>query len=57
MVRDLAQGSGSLPDRPDGPCLEAGLSARAQGWRSSPVAPESRSREGPHGGGEILGLV
>jgi hypothetical protein len=28
-VRDLAQGSGSLPDRSDGPHLEAGRSARA----------------------------
>jgi hypothetical protein len=30
-VRDLAQDSGSLPDRSDVPCLEAGRSARAQG--------------------------
>jgi hypothetical protein len=30
-VRDLAQGSGSLPDGPDGPHLEVGRSARAQG--------------------------
>ena len=57
MVRD--QGS-------DGPRLGAGLgfpawqarrSARAQGQRSSPMAPESRSREGPRRGGEILGVV
>jgi hypothetical protein len=34
------------------PCLTAGRSARAQG-----AAPGSRSREGPHRGGEILGDV
>jgi hypothetical protein len=33
--------------RPDGP----------QGLRSSPMASESRSREGPRRGGEILGVV
>jgi hypothetical protein len=46
-VRDLAQGSGSLPDGLDGPRLEAGRSVCAQGRRSSPAAPESRSWEGP----------
>jgi hypothetical protein len=56
-IRDLAQGSSSLPDGPDGPCLEAGRSARAQGQRSSPVASGSHSREGPHRGGEVLGFV
>jgi hypothetical protein len=48
-VRDLAQGSGSLRDGPDGPRLEAEQSTRAQGRRSSVAAPESRSREGPVG--------
>jgi hypothetical protein len=43
MVHDLAQGSGSLPDKLDGPLLEVGRSARAQGRRSSLVAPESHS--------------
>jgi hypothetical protein len=57
MIRDLTQGSGSLRDESDGPRLEAGRSARAQGWQSSPAAPESRSRDGPHRGGEILGFV
>jgi hypothetical protein len=37
--------------------LEAGRSARAQGRWSLPAAPESRSREGPRRGGEILGFV
>jgi hypothetical protein len=32
-VRDLAQGSGSLTDEPDGPRLEAGRFARTQGGR------------------------
>jgi hypothetical protein len=56
-VRDRAQGSGSLPNRLDGPRLEAGRSARAQGRQSSPTAPEPRSSEGPRWGGEILGFV
>jgi hypothetical protein len=56
-VRDLAQGSGSLPDEPDGLLLEVGRSTRAQVWWSSLAAPESRSREGPRRGGEVLGLV
>jgi hypothetical protein len=56
-VRDLAQGSGSLPDVSDGLRPGAGRSARAQGRRSSPAAPRSRSREGPRHGGEILGVV
>jgi hypothetical protein len=56
-VRDLAQGSGSLPDGSDGPRLETGRSVHAQGRRSSPAAPKSRSRDGPHRGGEILGVV
>jgi hypothetical protein len=51
------QGSGSLPDGLDGPRLKVGRSARAQGRRSSPVMSESRSREGPRRGGEILGFV
>jgi hypothetical protein len=50
-------GAGSLPDGPDGPRLEVGRSARAQGRRSSPATPESRSREGPRRGGEVLSLV
>ena len=48
---------GPLPDgrtvralRPDGPRVRRG------GGRS-PAAPGSRSREGPHRGGEILGVV
>jgi hypothetical protein len=57
IVRDLAQGSGSLPDRADGPRLVAGRSARTQGRWSSPAAPGSRSWEGPCRGGEVLGLV
>jgi hypothetical protein len=56
MVHDRAQGSGSLPDVPDGPRPGARRSARAQGRRSSPAAPGSRSQEGPHRGGEILGV-
>lgn len=56
-VRDLAQGQGFLPDEPDSPCLVAGWSAPAQGRRSSLTAPESRSREGPRRGREILGVV
>jgi hypothetical protein len=38
-------------------CLTAGRSVRAQGQWESPAAPGSRSREGPHRGGEILGVV
>jgi hypothetical protein len=30
MVRDLAQGSGSLPDEPDGPCVRRGGEVRRQ---------------------------
>jgi PPE-repeat protein len=52
-----SRGKGSLPDgrtvrayRPDGPRVR-------RGWRRSPAAPGSRSREGPHRGGEILGVV
>jgi hypothetical protein len=56
-VYDMAQGSGFLPDMSDDPCHEAGRSAFAQGRRSSPAVPGSRSREGPHRGGEILGVV
>jgi hypothetical protein len=56
-VRDLAQGSGSLPDGPNGPCLEAGRSARAQGRWSSPAAPKSRSWEEFGRRREILGFV
>jgi hypothetical protein len=48
---------GSLLDGSNGLRMEAGWSARAQGRRSSPVAPGSRSWEGPHRGGEVLGLV
>jgi hypothetical protein len=44
-VRNLAQGSDSLPDGSDGLRVEAGRSAHAQGQRSSPAAPESRSQE------------
>jgi hypothetical protein len=40
--------------RPGGPRSGAEQSARAQGWRKSPAAPGSRSREGPRRGGEIL---
>jgi hypothetical protein len=50
-------GAGSLPDVSDGPRLEAGRSTRTQGRRSSPATSESRSREGPRRGGEVLGLV
>jgi hypothetical protein len=46
-------GLGFLSDVSDGPRLEAGRSTRAQGRRSSPAAPESRSREGPCRGEEI----
>jgi hypothetical protein len=35
----------------------AGRSASAQGRRSSPMVPKSRSREGPRRGGEILGVI
>jgi hypothetical protein len=56
-IRDLAQGSGFLPDGrtvralgPDGPRVRRG------GGRS-PAAPGSRSWEGPRRGGEILGVV
>jgi hypothetical protein len=56
-VRDLAQELGFLPDGrtvralgPNGPRVRRG------GGRS-PAAPGSRSREGPHWGGEILGGV
>jgi hypothetical protein len=56
-VHDLAHGSSSLPDKLDGSRLEVGRSACVQGRWSSPVASESRSREGPHRGGEVLGLV
>jgi hypothetical protein len=56
-VRDLGQGYGFLPDRPDGPRLQAGRSACAQGRRRSPAAPGSRSREGPRREGEILSVV
>jgi hypothetical protein len=56
-VRDLAQGSGPLPDDWTVRALGAGRSARAQGRRNSPAAPGSRSREGPRRGGKILGVV
>jgi hypothetical protein len=56
-IRDLAHGSSSLPNKLDGLRLEAGRSTRVKGRWSSPVAYESRSREGPHRGGEVLGLV
>jgi hypothetical protein len=56
-VRDLAQGSSSLPEKPNGPHLEVGWSACAQGWQSLSAAPESSSREGTRRGGEVLGLV
>jgi hypothetical protein len=46
-----------LPDKPDGPRLAAGRFARAQERRSSPTTPESRSRQGPRRGEEILGFV
>jgi hypothetical protein len=36
--------------RPDGPRVR-------RGWRRSPAAPGSRSREGLRRGGEILGVV
>jgi hypothetical protein len=56
-----ARGQGPDGPRPGAgarvPCLTAGRSARAQGDRGSPAAPESRSREGPRRGGEILGVV
>jgi hypothetical protein len=57
MVRDLAQGSGPLPDDRTVRALGAGRSARAQGRRKLPAAPGSCSREGPRRGGEILGVV
>jgi hypothetical protein len=57
MVHDLAQGLVSLLDEPDGSRLVVERSAHAQGRQSSSAAPESRSREGPHRGGEILGFV
>jgi hypothetical protein len=57
MTRDLAQGSGSLPNVLDDPLPRVGQSTRAQGRRSSPAAPGSRSWEGPHREGEILGVV
>jgi hypothetical protein len=41
----------------DDPRLMVGQSVRAQRRRSSPTAPGSRSRDGPHWGGEILGFV
>jgi hypothetical protein len=56
-VRDLAQGSGSLPDVLESPRPGIRRSTRAQGWRSSPAAHGSHSREGPRRGGEILGVV
>jgi hypothetical protein len=46
-----------LPDVPDDPRPGAGWSARAQRRRRSTAAPGSRSREGPHRGGEILEVV
>jgi hypothetical protein len=55
------RGQGSDGQRPGAglgfPAWQAGWSARAQGRRSSSAAPESRSREGPHQGGESLGVV
>jgi hypothetical protein len=57
IVHDLAQGSDSLPDVPDGPHPRVGRFARVQGRQSSPVVPGSRSRGGPRRGGEILGVV
>jgi hypothetical protein len=56
-VRDLTQGSSSLPNESDGPHLQSGRSARTQGRRKSPGAPRSHSWEGPHRGGEILCVV
>jgi hypothetical protein len=56
-VHDLAHGSSSLPDKLDGLRLEVRWSARVQGRWSSLVASESRSRERPHQGGEVLVLV
>jgi hypothetical protein len=45
-------GAGSLPDGPDGPCLEA-----SDVQRSLPAMPGSHSREGFRQGGDVLGLV
>jgi hypothetical protein len=56
-VRNLAQRLGFLPNEPGGPRQVAKRSAHAQGQRTSPTAPGSRSREGPRQGGEILGCV
>jgi hypothetical protein len=53
-----AEADGPRPGTGGGvPCLTVVRSARAQGWRRSPAAPGSRSREGPRRGGEILGVV
>jgi hypothetical protein len=43
-------------DEPDGLCLVAGQSACAHRRQNPPTIPRSRSWEGPHRGGEILGL-
>jgi hypothetical protein len=50
-------GLGFLPDVSDGLRVMAGWSAHAQGRQRSPTAPGSHSQEGPHRGGEILGVV
>jgi hypothetical protein len=39
------------------PCLTLDGPRVRRGWQMSSVAPGSRSREGPHWGGEILGVV
>jgi hypothetical protein len=57
MVHDLAQRLGFLPNESDGPRLVDRQSMRAQGRRSSPTTPKSRSREGPRQEGEILGCL
>jgi hypothetical protein len=49
MVRDLAQGSGSLPDEPDGPRVRKGGRVRRQRLDLTPG-------DGPHRG-EVLGFV
>jgi hypothetical protein len=56
-VRDQGSDSPRPGTRADVPCLTVGRSACAQGRRRSPVAPGSRSQEGPRRGGEILGVV
>jgi hypothetical protein len=48
---------GFLLDKSDGLRVVTGRSARAQRRQSSPIAPGSRSQEGPRRGGEILGFV